>query len=77
MAGTLLKKDGTEIDGTAVGDPEVGAVVAPGAPETGTPVVVGDPNVGTSVPSTGVGAKVEGTLSSTKSLSGDFSPSTS
>jgi hypothetical protein len=66
-----------EPDGTAVGDPEVGTLVAPGAPETGTPVVAGDPDVETNVPPTGVGAKVEGTLSSTKSFSGDFSPSTS
>ena len=61
-----------------VGDPEVGTAVSPGAPETGTPVVAGDPDVGTpSDPPTGVGAKVEGTFSSTKSLSSDFSPSLS
>ena len=66
-------ESGTPVVGTDVGEEVAagelvdGTADAPGAPMVGTAVAAGDPKVGTDVPLGGVGAEVEGNLSSTKS----------
>jgi hypothetical protein len=78
------------VDGPTVtlGVPDVGTAVDPGATNVGTPVAAGesvpgidvdpgDTEVGTALPLGGVGPGVDNALLSTKSLSGEFSPSSS